>query len=147
MMRKGGFTMSSRLVPSAEIRNELDGMQDDEAPQAIVIESNIALADMVGSVLKRLGYAVAEVATHADGAKKAMLQGRVDLAVASVPIPGEDPRGAFLQDARRTNPSMRLLVMLSCPLEPADGAPAHAATLVKPFTAAELQLALECLPW
>jgi DNA-binding response OmpR family regulator len=109
---------------------------------AIVIEPKPMLADMIGDYLSRAGYDVAVTATHVGGAGIAKAHGKVDLAVAAVPAPGEDSHGAYLEEARATNPAMRMVVMLSDPLASIAGAPLDAVQLIKPFSVEELDRAV-----
>lgn len=110
---------------------------------AIVIEPKPMLADMVADALRRRGYEVVTAATHVGGAQMALDHGRVDLAVAAVPAPGEDRTGAYLLEARKVNPRMRMVVMLSDPSESTVAAPADSVKLVKPFTIAEFNSAVD----
>jgi DNA-binding response OmpR family regulator len=109
---------------------------------AIVIEPKPMLADMISDYLSRAGYAVAVSATHAGGAAQAKAHGKVDFAVAAVPAPGESHTGAYLEEARKINPLMRMVVMLSDPLASVAGAPLDAVQLIKPFSAEELDRAV-----
>jgi CheY-like chemotaxis protein len=112
-------------------------------PFAIVIEPRPALAELVGEVLQRWGYEVSVASTHVGAAQVAQRTGRVDLAIAAVPAPGEDRTGAYLEEAARQNPTMCMVVMLSDPNEVPRGAPAEVERVVKPFTVLELQEAVQ----
>lgn len=118
-------------------------MSQAALPFAIVIEPKSMLADMVADALRRRGYEVVTATTHVGGAEKALAHGKVDLAIAAVPAPGEDRTGAYLLEARKANSRMRLVVMLSDPLESTDGAPPDCVKLVKPFSVAELEAAVD----
>jgi DNA-binding response OmpR family regulator len=117
-------------------------MSESRREFAIVIEPKPMLADMIGDYLRRAGYEVGIAATHVGGAGMAKAHGKVDLAAAAVPAPGEDRSGAYLEEARAANPAMRMVVMLSDPLASIAGAPVDAVQLVKPFSVEELDRAV-----
>ncbi|URX62077.1 hypothetical protein KR767_18835 [Luteibacter anthropi] len=100
------------------------------------------LADTVADALRKRGYGVLVASTHAGGAKAVLAEAQVDFLVAAIPAPGEDRTGAYLKEARKKNPSMRTVVMLSDPEEDMSDAPMGAIKLVKPFTTNELDRAL-----
>lgn len=118
-------------------------MTDPTAPLAIVVEPHAVLADTVADALRRRGYEVLVATTHTGGAHSALAHSAVDFLIAAVPAPGEDRSGAYLADARRINPALRTVVMLSDPDEEATEAPLGAIRLLKPFTAGELESAIE----
>ena len=51
--------------------------------------------------------------------------------------------GAYLEEARSKNPTLAVVIMLSDPNEPTDGAPADAVRLVKPFDLRQLAHAID----
>jgi DNA-binding response OmpR family regulator len=109
-----------------------------ESPFAVVIEPSATLAETVSDVLERHGYSVAVAATHVGGASAA--EGHfVAMLVAAVPAPGESLEGAYLAEARESNPDMLMIVMLSDPTASLDSVPPQAAQVVKPFSVAELE--------
>ena len=118
-------------------------MSQSAVPFAIVIEPKPMLADMVADTLRRRGYEVATATTHVGGAEKASARGKVDLALAAVPAPGEDRTGAYLLEARKLNSHLVMVIMLSDPLESTAGAPPDCVKLVKPFSIAELEAAVD----
>lgn len=109
---------------------------------AIVIEPHSPLADTVADVLRKRGYQVAVAGTHAGAAALALSHGRVDFLAAAVPAPGESHSGAYLEEARKANPDLAVLVMLSDPKEDISDAPPLAAKIVKPFSVLELGAAV-----
>jgi DNA-binding response OmpR family regulator len=110
---------------------------------AIVIEPHHPLAQTVADCLRTRGYKVAIAGTHAGGAALATSHGKVDFLAAAVPAPGESHDGAYLAEARETNPALAALVMLSDPNENVDDAPPNAAKIVKPFAVADLREAID----
>jgi hypothetical protein len=72
-----------------------------------------------------------------------LARGKIDLVVAAVPAPGESRDGAYLEEARRINPAMHAVVMLSDPSESVGAAPKNAVQIVKPFSVAQLERALD----
>lgn len=117
-------------------------MREDRPRCAIVVEPDPLLADTVADVLRRRGYTVDTAATHVGGAEKAREHERVDTAVAAVPAPGEDLDGAYLDEARKVNPNLCMVVMLSDPDASVAGAPAAAVQLLKPFSVSDLEWAV-----
>lgn len=106
---------------------------------AIVIEPDFILAGIVADVVSRFGYRVSTAGTHAGGAQLALTNGHVQLMVAAVPAPGESRVGAYLAEARKTNPGMHAVIMLSDPIEPMVDAPPNAVKIIKPFNVAALE--------
>jgi hypothetical protein len=59
-----------------------------------------------------------------------------------VPAPGESHSGAYLDEARKKNPGLAVVIMLSDPHENIDDAPPGAVQLIKPFDRAQLDAAI-----
>lgn len=110
---------------------------------AIVIEPHHPLAQTVADCLRTRGFHVAIAGTHVGGAALATSHGKVAFLAAAVPAPGESHVGAYLAQARATNPALAALIMLSDPNEDVTDAPPRAAKIVKPFAVAELRDAIE----
>lgn len=110
---------------------------------AVVIEPSASLAQTVADVLGQRGYETATASTHASAANQVEKFDTVDFLVAAVPAPGEDHAGAYLEEARKKNASMSVVIMLSDPNEPTDDAPANAVRVVKPFSLDELNAAID----
>ncbi|QDE39673.1 response regulator transcription factor [Luteibacter pinisoli] len=117
--------------------------QPRRQPVAIVIEPNPDLAATVAQCLATRGFIVSCATTHAGAAELALAQWRVDFLVAAVPAPGEDRHGAYLSEAAKENPGMGIVIMLADPYELAKDAPSSAVHLVKPFSVAELDKAID----
>ncbi|MET0937354.1 MAG: hypothetical protein ABWX83_15270 [Luteibacter sp.] len=118
-------------------------MTPGDAGFAVVIEPHLPLAETVADCLRRRGYRVGIAGTHVGGAALALSHGRVDFLAAAVPAPGESHTGAYLADARATNPTLAVVIMLSDPKEDISDAPANAVKLVKPFSLKQLSDALD----
>lgn len=116
-----------------------------DAPKrlAIVIEPRPALANTVADALMRRGFETLVASTHAGGAALAAQFERIDFLVAAVPAPGEDHKGAYLEEARAKNARLAVVIMLSDPGESVDDAPASAIRLVKPFDRHQLERAID----
>ncbi|UPG88245.1 hypothetical protein L2Y96_12525 [Luteibacter aegosomaticola] len=110
---------------------------------AVVIEPSSALAQTVAEVLGQRGFETLTASTHAGGARQVEQVARVDFLAAAVPAPGEGHAGAYLEEARRKNASMKVVVMLSDPDEPVDDAPRGAVRIIKPFSRDELMAAVD----
>lgn len=110
---------------------------------AVVIEPRPTVADAVADCLRARGYDVLVATSHSDAAASVIQRERVDFLAAAVPAPGEDRSGAYLANARLKNPGMAIVIMLSDPSEPAEGAPLTAIRLIKPFDRADLTRAIE----
>lgn len=82
---------------------------------------------------------VSTAATHIGGAATAAAHAQFDLGTA----PGEQRDDSYLLEARKTNPQMRMMVMLSDPLETASRVPLDAKKVAKPFTIGELRAAIK----
>lgn len=113
------------------------------SPLAVVIEPRSPLAGTVAEALHARGYEVVVASTHAGAARLVASQDKVDILLAAVPAPGEDHSGAYLEEARSKNPTLAVVIMLSDPNEPTDGAPADAVRLVKPFDLRQLAHAID----
>jgi DNA-binding response OmpR family regulator len=110
---------------------------------AVVIEPSASLAQTVAEALQRRGYTTVATSTHAGAASQVEKLEAVDFLAAAVPAPGEDHAGAYLEEARKKNGSMSVVIMLSDPHEQADDAPKDAVRIVKPFSLSELNLAID----
>jgi len=110
---------------------------------AVVIEPSLPLAQAVSDVLRQRGYETLTSPTHAGAARQVEQRERVDVLVAAVPAPGEEHKGAYLEEARGKNGSMSIVIMLSDPNESLDDAPADALRLIKPFSRQELTDAID----
>lgn len=108
-------------------------MPANALPLAVVIEQSACLAETIADCLALRGFRCVVAATHVGAAAQILEEARVDFLVAAVPAPGEDRSGAYLARARRANPGMPIVIMLSDPGEPAEDAPASAVRLCKPF--------------
>lgn len=109
---------------------------------AVVIEPHPPLADAVADVLRVKGLDVLIAATHIGAADLVIEREEVHFLAAAVPAAGEDRAGAYLAEARRKNPGLAVLVMLSDPTEDTAGAPGTAVTILKPFSRSELDRAI-----
>jgi len=119
-------------------------MKDESRPGfAIVVEPHHPLALTVADCLRQRGFEVAVAGTHVGGAALAASHGQVDCLVAAVPAPGEDHMGAYLAEARETNPNLPVVVMLSDPKENVSDAPKAAVKIIKPFSVLALAAAIE----
>jgi DNA-binding NtrC family response regulator len=112
-------------------------------PTAVVIEPRSSLADTAAEVLRHRGYETLTASTHASAAGLVEHLAHVDFLAASVPAPGEDRTGAYLEKAREKNPSMAIVIMLSDPDERAEDAPLDAVRLTKPFGLEALESAID----
>lgn len=112
-------------------------------PLAVVIEPRSPLAGTLAEALHARGFEVVVASTHAGAARLVVSQEKVDFLIAAVPAPGEDRSGAYLEQARMKNPNLAIVIMLSDPNEPIDGAPATAVRLVKPFDMTQLAHAID----
>jgi DNA-binding response OmpR family regulator len=110
---------------------------------AVVIEPRSPLAGTVAEALHAREYEVIVASTHAGAARLVASQDKVDFLIAAVPAPGEDHAGAYLEDARKKNPALAVVIMLSDPNESTDGAPTDAVRLVKPFDMQQLRSAID----
>ncbi|QWT21362.1 hypothetical protein KPL74_05010 [Bacillus sp. NP157] len=110
---------------------------------AIIVEPRPDLAATVAECLRMRHYVVVVATTHAGGAELALAQARVDFLVAAVPAPGESRVGAYLAVAREENPGMGVVVMLADPYESLEGTPEGVVKIIKPFSVAELEAALD----
>ena len=111
-------------------------------PLAVVVEPSACLAETIADCFSLRGFRCVVSPTHAGAAMRILQEARVDFLVAAVPAPGEDASGAYLSDARRANPGMAIVIILSDPNERADDAPSNAIRLCKPFDRATLEDAL-----
>lgn len=111
-------------------------------PYAVVIEPRLDLAEVIASALTQSGFAVTTAATHVGAAK--LSEGRCpQLLVACVPAHAQDYRGAYLEECRNALGTLPTVLMLSEPGSDAGRAPTYAVRLLKPFTRAELLLAVD----
>ncbi|HVI56258.1 MAG TPA: hypothetical protein VM621_14540 [Luteibacter sp.] len=112
-------------------------------PLAVIIEPRSPLAGTLAEALHGRGFEVVVASTHAGAARLVASQDKVDFLIAAVPAPGEDRAGAYLEDAREKNPNLAMVIMLSDPNEPTDGAPTTAIRLIKPFDLQQLAHAID----
>jgi len=115
----------------------------DRKPLAVIIEPRSPLAGTLAEVLHARGFEVVVASTHAGAAGLVVAQDKVDFLIAAIPAPGEDRSGAFLEEARKKNPALGVVIMLSDPHESTEGAPATAVRLIKPFDTHQLAHAID----
>ena len=118
-------------------------MTEPNTRYAVVIESHHVLAEGVADCLRQRGYIVGIASTHASGAAWAASRAQVDFLVASVPALGESLEGAYLAEARTTNPAIGVIVVTSDSDNDLGGMPRHAVTIRKPFSFLELADAIK----
>lgn len=111
-------------------------------PLAVIIEPRSPLAGTLAEALHARGFEVVVASTHAGAASLVASQAKVDFLIAAVPAPGESHAGAYLDEARKKNPELAVVIMLSDPHENIDDAPPGAIRLIKPFDRAQLESAI-----
>ncbi|MDY1549540.1 DNA-binding transcriptional response regulator [Luteibacter sahnii] len=117
------------------------GIATPPDPLAIIIEASDDLAGLVADVLAELGFETMVARSHVYAAT--LVESRCpQLLVACVPAYHQDSRGAYLRDCRRMLGLLPTVLMLSEAHPDLRGAPS-AVYLMKPFTRAELLLAVD----
>ena len=122
----------------------MKGMNLAHRPRALVIDDDVAMREMVASMLYCAGYD-AEVASDADEALFALQSRTYAVAVCDVHMPRRDGL-AFARAAQRIRPSTPVVLMTSfgCDRTRADGTAAGAVGLLsKPFSIRQLREAVD----
>ena len=111
-------------------------------PFAVVLERQGDLAETLRESLAGLGFEAVIATSHMRAA--ALSEGRCpQLLIASGTAPGQNDSGAFLESCRDMLGSLPTVLLLSDPWELVEHAPEDAVRLLKPFTMAELMLAVD----